>query len=291
MGALDIADLKVYLDLSGSADDARLTLAADGVDACAARYCGRLSFLTAEYVESYSVRSRDCMRLFTGVRPVLAVPRLALTLWNEGFPFAGADVDATANTITRRYHMLSTGEGPFRLATSGGLPAGLAAATDYWAINVSTSAIKLATSSANAEAGTAVDITTAGTGTHQLVGPMLDDPEQEADATDVDGAAGIVYLKRRGVFPQGDRDTVAIYTAGIDRSAALTTAAAVKSAHPALSLALLQQAAFEFRKMGKAGRLGEQARDAGGSVTAQYIVTDWAPGVLAALDSYRIRRV
>ena len=55
-----------------------------------------------------------------------------------------------------------------RATTTGGLPAGLALATDYWVIRISATTIKLASSLANAVAGTAIDITTQGTGTHTL---------------------------------------------------------------------------------------------------------------------------
>ena len=53
-----------------------------------------------------------------------------------------------------------------RLTTTTTLPAGLATATDYYYIRVSDSTGKLATSYANAIAGTAINITDAGTGTH-----------------------------------------------------------------------------------------------------------------------------
>lgn len=53
-----------------------------------------------------------------------------------------------------------------RLTTTTTLPAGLSLATDYYVIRVSDTTFKLATSYANAVAGTAVDITDAGTGTH-----------------------------------------------------------------------------------------------------------------------------
>lgn len=56
-----------------------------------------------------------------------------------------------------------------RLTTTGTLPAPLAAATDYWLIRVSQTTFKIATSSANATAGTAIDITDVGTGTHSIV--------------------------------------------------------------------------------------------------------------------------
>lgn len=56
-----------------------------------------------------------------------------------------------------------------RVANSGGaLPTGLAAATDYYVIRVNDSGCKLATTYANALAGTAIDITAAGSGTQTI---------------------------------------------------------------------------------------------------------------------------
>lgn len=55
-----------------------------------------------------------------------------------------------------------------RLTTTTTLPAPLATATDYYVIKISDSTFKLATSYANAAAGTAIDITTTGTGTHTI---------------------------------------------------------------------------------------------------------------------------
>ena len=55
-----------------------------------------------------------------------------------------------------------------RLTTTTTLPAGLALATDYYVIKVTDSTFKLATSYANAIAGTAINITDAGTGTHTI---------------------------------------------------------------------------------------------------------------------------
>lgn len=55
-----------------------------------------------------------------------------------------------------------------RLTTTGVLPGGLATATDYYVINSSDSTFKLSTSYANAVAGTAINITDAGTGTHTI---------------------------------------------------------------------------------------------------------------------------
>lgn len=55
-----------------------------------------------------------------------------------------------------------------RLTTTGTLPAGLSLATDYYVIKMSDSTFELATSYANAVAGTQVNITDAGTGTHTI---------------------------------------------------------------------------------------------------------------------------
>lgn len=55
-----------------------------------------------------------------------------------------------------------------QVSTTTTLPAGLSAATNYFVIKVSDTTCKLATSYANAVAGTAINITDAGTGTHTI---------------------------------------------------------------------------------------------------------------------------
>jgi hypothetical protein len=54
------------------------------------------------------------------------------------------------------------------LTTTTTLPAGLSLATDYFIIKVSDTTCKFATSYANAVAGTAIDITSTGTGVHTI---------------------------------------------------------------------------------------------------------------------------
>lgn len=74
-----------------------------------------------------------------------------------------------AETITKSTHGFTTGEGPLRLTNSGGaLPTGFATATDYWVIVVDANTFKLATTRANAIAGTTVTISDDGTGTHSI---------------------------------------------------------------------------------------------------------------------------
>lgn len=77
--------------------------------------------------------------------------------------FASTAVDVTANTITITAHGYTEGlKGQF--TTDGGLPTGISASTDYFIIVVDANTVKVATSLANAQAGTAVDITGQGTG-------------------------------------------------------------------------------------------------------------------------------
>lgn len=93
----------------------------------------------------------------------------------DGTPvtIAVASVDAAADTLNVGVHTFRTGDGPIRLTNAGGaLPAGLAGGVDYWLVVASPTTVKLATSYANAIAGTpVVDITGAGTGTHSVTGP------------------------------------------------------------------------------------------------------------------------
>jgi hypothetical protein len=80
-------------------------------------------------------------------------------------------VDTATDQLTIVGHGLNTGDG-FNAIYSpdgGAIPTGLAPVTDYWAIRVDADHVKLADSSANALAGTAIDITSAGSGTLQLL--------------------------------------------------------------------------------------------------------------------------
>lgn len=70
-------------------------------------------------------------------------------------------------TISGGHGIVGDGAGVF-LTTTGTLPTGLAKSTQYYAIYVSDTEIKLASSYANAVAGTDIDITGAGSGTHTL---------------------------------------------------------------------------------------------------------------------------
>lgn len=82
---------------------------------------------------------------------------------------SGRDFTATAATdvCAATAHGFVTGKGPIALTNDGGaLPAGTSATVMYWPIRVDADSFKLATSRKKAFAGTAVDITGTGTGTH-----------------------------------------------------------------------------------------------------------------------------
>jgi Ca2+-binding RTX toxin-like protein len=87
--------------------------------------------------------------------------------------FVDGDVSVANDTITKAAHGLITGQA-FTLTTTGVLPGGLSLATTYYAIVDSSSVFKVASSLANALAGTAVDITSAaGGGTHTVAKTAL----------------------------------------------------------------------------------------------------------------------
>ena len=78
------------------------------------------------------------------------------------------DVNATTDQITVTAHGASSGDGPVQFTTDGTLPAPLVANTNYWLIAIDANTVQVATSKANADAGTAIDLTAAGSGTHTL---------------------------------------------------------------------------------------------------------------------------
>lgn len=80
---------------------------------------------------------------------------------------AAADVDTTADTflVASNTDKWITGMAVV-LTTTGSLPGGLSLATTYYVIRSDSTHIKFASSRANAVAGTAIDITSIGSGTH-----------------------------------------------------------------------------------------------------------------------------
>ena len=115
----------------------------------------------------YNIRNLD-------IYSVPGSARIAKKTTAMSFP---ANVTFTANTTTEELTLSSardwvTGT-PVTFTTTNTLPAPLAISTTYYLIFVDSLTYKLATSWANAKAGTEIDITTTGTGTHTLVAPVM----------------------------------------------------------------------------------------------------------------------
>lgn len=95
----------------------------------------------------------------------------SVPMWlGANFDFVDGDVTLGTDQITETGHGKVTGQGPYTLTTTGTLPTGLALATNYWIIRVDANEFQLASSYANAIAGTQIDITALNTGTHTLNG-------------------------------------------------------------------------------------------------------------------------
>lgn len=77
--------------------------------------------------------------------------------------------DSGTDQLTSVAHGLVTGDGPAATRNIGGaLPAPLAGVTDYWIIRIDDDNVQLALSSADAMAGTEINLSTNGTGTNVL---------------------------------------------------------------------------------------------------------------------------
>lgn len=81
--------------------------------------------------------------------------------------FATTDVDTATDEITLTAHGLENFQ-RIQFTSSGTVPGGLTASTTYYVIVVDANTIQVASSYGNAFAGTQIDITTVGTGTHTL---------------------------------------------------------------------------------------------------------------------------
>jgi len=89
-----------------------------------------------------------------------------ITLTTISCTFETTDVDASTDIITTSID-IPTGT-KIVFTSDDTVPAGLTASTTYWCVRQSSTTIKVATSHKNAWAGTTVDITDTGTGTHTV---------------------------------------------------------------------------------------------------------------------------
>lgn len=121
----------------------------------------------------------------------------AIGAGTQTITLAGADV--TEDSLRVVAHGMATGDGPVQVSTNGALPTGLLAATDYYVIRLSADYFALATSRANALAGTKINLTGIGSGTHQLVRALTIGKDLSAD--------GLLQWLAQGVTQQAMRES------------------------------------------------------------------------------------
>jgi hypothetical protein len=97
---------------------------------------------------------------------------------------SASDVNATTNVLTSNTHGFATGE-PLIYKAGTAAIGGLTDGATYFCIVASANTFKLATSQENALAGTAVDLTSTGTGTQSFYKALHEIRMVKEDATDL----------------------------------------------------------------------------------------------------------
>lgn len=97
---------------------------------------------------------------------------------------SATDVNATSNVITSSTHGFVTGQ-PVIYKEGSVAIAGLTTSTTYWVIKVTADTFKLALSYDDAMAGTAIDITSTGTGTQSFYKAVYEIRMIKEDSTDL----------------------------------------------------------------------------------------------------------
>jgi hypothetical protein len=280
-----LAEVKDYMSQSGSGEDTRLNLLISGVSEEIQKWVGR-TLTTAVYVnEVHTVREDRMRRLATKHWPVIMptassadIRALVATMSDEGFMFNDGDVDTSTDQIAEEDHGLNTGDGPFIIVNDGKgtVPTGLTARTqDYYVIRIDEDNIQLATTEALADAGTQVDITAAsGGGQHFLVGPNILDKDLEVEID-----TGSVYRANGVYWPRGFRNVKFAYQAGYGTAGSGIPKDLVQ--------AVAKQVAFEHLNTGTKGRVGRKSSTLAAGGTEEFVVREWAHGVLNILDGYK----
>ena len=130
---------------------------------------------TAKAIPSFNGSGGVTVNLLGGVREVTITAsgsgytsNPTVTFQSPEITFGSSNVNASSNVITLGTHWFQTGDQV--VYVSGGTDINpLISNTVYYVIRISSTSIKLATSSGNAAAGTAVDITTTGPATGQII--------------------------------------------------------------------------------------------------------------------------
>lgn len=105
-----------------------------------------------------------------------------------------ASINITFDTITSTAHGLVTGDIATWVLSSGGLPAPFLVLTNYYVIKLTADSLSLATNLANAIAGTAINITTIGSGAFLLIGWQIGVEARSLDDVTNATAVGDTYV-------------------------------------------------------------------------------------------------
>ncbi len=161
---------KTYLDISGATSGSDVSTA---VNTALLALTGFTAVITAVT----STTHQNCTAAWSGAVTAPTVYSRAGAAGTGSITKAvtvagtSAAVSTANDTITIASHGMVTGA-KIALTTAGTLPTGVTATT-YWMIKVDANTLKFASSLANAAAGTAVDLTTPGIGTHTLTPALL----------------------------------------------------------------------------------------------------------------------
>jgi microcystin-dependent protein len=128
----------------------------------------------------------------------------------QQYSFLPAAVNTGTDIITLATHSIRHSGVKVRFSTTGTLPSPLSANTDYYVIYVSDTEIKLATSLANAQAGSAIDLTATGSGVH-TVDQWLDPDAESRYALQNGGASGPSFGSYQDDAFQGHNISIPTY--------------------------------------------------------------------------------
>ncbi len=152
--------------------------------------------------------------------------------------FNGADgniVSISADTITITNHRFLTGSRVTYTNGGGGNIGGLSTGTVYFTIKVDHNTIQLATSASNANSGTAINLTTLGSGTSHTLSVALDGVNTKFVVTHTSGTkaqmtrASQLFLSHNGVIQRPHDTTTPGNGYGIDTNSVVVFASAPAS--------------------------------------------------------------
>ena len=124
-----------------------------------------------------------------------------VTFTQPTITFSGTAVNTTSEVITIGPHWFSTGDRVTYTNGGGTTITGLVNNTTYWIIKSSSTAVKLASSLSNANAGTAVNLTAAGVGSSHTLSNELDLPSAAAVISNTGVVQRIVILDSGANYP------------------------------------------------------------------------------------------